>query len=568
MSRQLTAKTTLDSLKKQAKRWLRDLRTGDASARTRLLSALPQAPADPGLRDIQRALALEYGYPGWPALREALTDLALARRSHGDRVAEFLRQACVSYRPEGGGDLGIAVRILARHPEIARDSLATAIVCGDLDEVRRRLAADPAAAVAKTGSLDWEPLLYLAYARLPTPAAADSALAIAESLLDRGADPNAWFNDGWDNPFKVVTGAIALGEGVKPPHPKARELVELLIARGADPYDSQALYNTGIVDDDVSWLELLYGHSARLGETSKWTDPRHRLGGQIDRGAIDFLLGLAVSCNHLRRAEWLLKHGADADGLNAYSRRKHHEEAQLLGHGEIAELLVRHGARQAPLQGHGAFQAACLALERGQVRAMVERDPELLRLPGPLLLAASQGRADVVRMLLELGVSPGLADQNGVTALHNAAQSGAVEVGKLLLDHGAEVDAIERRFGAAPLGWASHLKQPAMVDLLAAVSRDVHSLTSEGRLERLGAVLSSEPALANALGTRRKVPPLFCLPDDEALAERTAELLLAHGADPRIVDADGLDARGYALKRGLDGAAELMGGPRHARRAS
>ena len=48
---------SLDSLKKEAKRWLDALRREDTAARARLHSANPDAPAMPTLRDVQHALA-------------------------------------------------------------------------------------------------------------------------------------------------------------------------------------------------------------------------------------------------------------------------------------------------------------------------------------------------------------------------------------------------------------------------------------------------------------------------------------------------------------------------------
>ena len=83
MSRKLTARSTLETLKKEAKRWLKALQVGDAEARSRLLAVTPAAPTEPGLRDVQLALAREYGLPGWAALCQALED---ARRSHADRI--------------------------------------------------------------------------------------------------------------------------------------------------------------------------------------------------------------------------------------------------------------------------------------------------------------------------------------------------------------------------------------------------------------------------------------------------------------------------------------------------
>ena len=59
--RQLTPASSLDNLKKEAKRWLKALRAGDARARARLLRSLPQAAGESTLRDVQHALALEHG---------------------------------------------------------------------------------------------------------------------------------------------------------------------------------------------------------------------------------------------------------------------------------------------------------------------------------------------------------------------------------------------------------------------------------------------------------------------------------------------------------------------------
>ncbi|MBC7840957.1 MAG: hypothetical protein H7099_01520 [Gemmatimonadaceae bacterium] len=62
---------SLDSLKKEAKRWLAELDTSDA-ARDRLYRITPDAPASPSLRDVQHALARESGEPGWASLKAAL----------------------------------------------------------------------------------------------------------------------------------------------------------------------------------------------------------------------------------------------------------------------------------------------------------------------------------------------------------------------------------------------------------------------------------------------------------------------------------------------------------------
>jgi hypothetical protein len=80
MPRQISSRTTLDSLKKEAKQWLKALRAGDTDARRRLHSAIPDAPADPTLREVQHALAREHAVAGWAALKQRLTAAAPMRR--------------------------------------------------------------------------------------------------------------------------------------------------------------------------------------------------------------------------------------------------------------------------------------------------------------------------------------------------------------------------------------------------------------------------------------------------------------------------------------------------------
>jgi hypothetical protein len=72
MPREISSATSLETLRKEAKRWLRQLREGDAPARERLTHAYPDAQPDLGLRDVQHALAREYGHESWIALKRAV----------------------------------------------------------------------------------------------------------------------------------------------------------------------------------------------------------------------------------------------------------------------------------------------------------------------------------------------------------------------------------------------------------------------------------------------------------------------------------------------------------------
>ena len=66
--------STLENLRKSARRWLKALRADDADAHARLKRAHPDAPSNPALRDVQHALAREHGHTSWIDFRRALDD--------------------------------------------------------------------------------------------------------------------------------------------------------------------------------------------------------------------------------------------------------------------------------------------------------------------------------------------------------------------------------------------------------------------------------------------------------------------------------------------------------------
>jgi ankyrin repeat protein len=557
MARSLSPKSSIDVLKQDAKRWYKALHAADAQvaadARGRLVAAWPAAPVSPTLRDVQHALAREYDYADWRTLRSALDDLAPDRQSHAARIDAVLQHGW-------DGDVVLARRIVARFPDVQRDSIFTAAACGDLHTVTQLLEAQPELARATNGSRAWTPLHYVAYSRLDGV----HAVSIAQLLLSAGADPNARFDDGWGNPFTALTGAIRLGEGARPSHMQARALVELLIARGADPFDTQALYNTSIVRDDVTWTALLWQHCETQGRIPIWSAVEGPvLNGPLKIGTLNYLLGNAVANNHLTRAAWLLAHGASARTMHGYTRQPVHTLARLSGFSRMTALLEQHGAEAEVLDGERALLATLLsgdeAARDATVRAMIASNPKMLQSAAPLLGAAMHGRATAVSLLLSLGADVNATDPAGVTALHRAAQAGAIDAIDVLIAAGADVDLRERTWQGTPMSWACVLGQPLVAERLAPISRDVRALARTGRVARLDQVLRAEPALANF--TLRGVDdptPLFCLPDGEDAAADVVRVLLAHGADRSVVNRAGRTAEQAARFRGLDEAAELL----------
>jgi uncharacterized protein len=564
MNRKLTPRTRLENLRKEAKRWLGDLRRNEAKAQERLRRVYHDAPAQPGLRHVQYALAKEYGVSNWAALKAALAEVTLPDTGQQELVAQFLEHACIHYgiRPgtakwdptyeDNPSRWRYAARILKQHPGVAQAGIHAAAVCGDLAEVERFLAERPAAATEKGGPQGWEPLLYVCFGRLPMPAARENAVAIARALLDRGADPSLGF-DGGENSFRPLTGAIGGGEFAQPPHPQALALAALLIDRGADPYEPQALYNTSLDNDETLWLEFLFSRSAQLHQAHKWIDSSS---SWPHRSMLDYLLGNAVSGNRLERVEWLLAHGANARNENFYTRRRLHTEALLLGYMEAADCLVRHGALPEPLQGHDAFQAACMRLDRDTATILAAQHPDYLLDPAPFMQAATHDLFEVARLLLDLGMSPDVHDAKNHRPLHTAAGSGSARVAALLIERGAEIDPRETRHNGIPLGWALHAQQRHTLDLLGRLSHDTRTLVRVGNIERLRELFAREPELAKAVDEHGSL--LFWLPEEEDSAAAVTEFLLAQGVDPLLKNKDGSTAADYAEKQGLDAVVDLL----------
>ena len=62
--RRLTSRSSLESVRRQAKRWLKQITAGDSDAIARFMARAPNRP-NPTFREVQHALALDYNYSNW-----------------------------------------------------------------------------------------------------------------------------------------------------------------------------------------------------------------------------------------------------------------------------------------------------------------------------------------------------------------------------------------------------------------------------------------------------------------------------------------------------------------------
>ena len=102
----------------------------------------------------------------------------------------------------------------------------------------------------------------------------------------------------------------------------------------------------------------------------------------------------------------------------------------------------------------------------------------------PLYLACQNANPAMIERLLKAGADPNAVSTEGETALMTVARTGVVEAAKVLLDHGAKVDAREEWHGQTALMWAVDEQHPAMVKELIAHGADVNAVSNINMWER------------------------------------------------------------------------------------
>lgn len=102
----------------------------------------------------------------------------------------------------------------------------------------------------------------------------------------------------------------------------------------------------------------------------------------------------------------------------------------------------------------GRLDAVKVLLDQGADTEALGRNGET-----PLISAALAGHAGIAALLIDRGAAVGARNKNGYTALHAAAYSGHLDLVKLLVDRGADVNDQNNKAKASALHLAAEENQ-------------------------------------------------------------------------------------------------------------
>ena len=242
-------------------------------------------------------------------------------------------------------------------------------------------------------------------------AARENCIECAKTLVEAGADVNERTFYGW-TPLLVATqnrhyvlGQYLLEHGANPNLPNNGGWTPLYLATdnrniegGDNPVRTPDM-------DHLEFIKLLIAKGANVNARICGVESTpEECAGDSTETRTNFTM------------QWLFE-----DGATPFLR------AAQSGDVDLMKLLLAHGADPKIFTAHNVTPLA-VASGIGWVEGVTfEWSPE--------------ENIEAVKMCLDLGIDPNVADDEGRTALHGAAHKGRLEVIQLLVDHGANLEA-------------------------------------------------------------------------------------------------------------------------------
>ena len=215
--------------------------------------------------------------------------------------------------------------------------------------------------------------------------------------------------------------------------------------------------------------------------------------------------------------------------LDAVRARNDQETVRLIDAG--ADVNAADSLGTTPLMWASRYGDAKV-VER-LIRAGADAAAESVLGVTPMSEAALIGSEPVIRELLAAGVDPNSPNPEGETALMLVVRTGQLAAAEALIEAGADVNAKERWAGQNALMWAGAQLQPEMVKLLLAHGAEVDARSAVREWTRK---VSSEPR-PKELAQGGLTPLMFSA---RTGCVECAELLLDAGADINLADPYGV----------------------------
>ena len=168
-----------------------------------------------------------------------------------------------------------------------------------------------------------------------------------------------------------------------------------------------------------------------------------------------------------------------------------------------------------------------------------------------LSLACINGDAAIIEKLLKAGADPNAAGAESESPLMTIARTGNVDAAKVLIAHGAKVDARETWHGETALMWAAAQRHPEMITALLSAGADVNAISTVVHWERQTTAEPREKWLPPGGFT-----PLMFAARENCVA--CVKVLAEHGANLNLADPDGITPMVNSIINGHYDVAALL----------
>ncbi|XP_031657070.1 protein phosphatase 1 regulatory subunit 12A isoform X2 [Oncorhynchus kisutch] len=265
-----------------------------------------------------------------------------------------------------------------------------------------------------------------------------------------------------------------------------REEVAALLRQGADinhaNIDGLTALHQACIDENAEMVQFLVesGSDVNRGDNEGWT-PLHA----------------AASCGFIQITKYLIEHGAHVGAVNS--------------EGELPLDVVTEDAMERLLKGEIKKQGVDVDMARREEERVMLADANAVLAgsgvltPHPntkataLHVAAAKGYIEVMKVLLQCGLDLDSGDVDGWTALHAAAHWGQQEVCSLLADNMCEMAALNN-VGQTPL----EVADDTLVDTLEELTKKQNSLRTEKAKLSQPPVIETSPPINMASVRPRK----------------------------------------------------------------